>query len=197
MAKIKNIETIEENELEKPVLDLDNDEDFEPSFFDGVEKPREGFEDEDEEGEETEEEGEEPPKISDTTEEDEQYFKLAMGAFDQTRAIAFSVFAGSGMEGTDKYTYYKDWNDPKHKATLEAGRVVAKKWKLSSFQNLPEFMLLVAIVVSSGVLFKQAKDDKAARKQKEAQANAAPPPPPTKQAPKTKEVKLQPFSKAN
>ncbi|WP_052592662.1 hypothetical protein [Aureispira sp. CCB-QB1] len=193
MEKDTNIATLEE-EKEIIVEEVVEDTDYEPSFFANADQPREGFEVEEEE-EEMDKEGEEPPKISETSEEDEQYFKIAMSFLDQTRAMGLSMFAGYGIENTDKYIFYKDWSDPKHKATLEAGRVVAKKYKLSAFQHLPELMLLVGIIASTGALFTMAKEDKKKKAQEDALKNQPTPHPQAANNTPTKEVQLKPFSK--
>ncbi len=154
------VEKIPEVTPELPVQSNSVSDD-EADFFAGADNPREKYENPEKEGDAP---AENPnPTISQTSQEDEQYFKLGMGLLDSNRAILLSLYVSGDMENVDKYMYYKDWNDPKHRPILEAGRVVANKYKFSAFKYLPELCLVLAIVVSSAVLFSLAKKDKAAQ----------------------------------
>jgi hypothetical protein len=157
---------IEEEEEDNFSFDIDNEADF---LKDAAE-PREGYEineEEDLEGDwADEEEGEEPPRMSETTEEDEAYFKLFMGFIDNTRASVFSLYVGGDMEKVKDYKIYNNWDDPQHAEILRAGRIVAKKYKFHAFDHLPELMIVGSILMSSYFLYKQAKNEKE-EKQKE------------------------------
>jgi len=182
-------EVVEKEKMEIPVetppVDNNSVSDDEADFFSKADAPREKFEN----AEKTEEKPQNPT-ISQTSQEDEQYFKLAMGLLDSNRAICLSLYVDGNMDNVDKWMYYKDWNDPKHRPILEAGRVVAAKYKLSAFNYLPEFCLILAIVVSSAILFSMAK------KEKQAKATAQPNPQTNPQAQDnpTKPTKLKKVS---
>lgn len=188
MAETKDIE-----EKEEIVIENDNSSDDALDFFTGSDSPRENFEHVENEDDEDQEEGEEQneqeqPTISETSEEDEQYFKIVVGFLDNTRAMGLSFYATGGMESVDKYTYYTDWNDKKHKQFLEAGCVVAKKHKFSAFKNLPEMVIVIAIIISTGMLFSQAKKEKLESATKAAQPSPS-------QGADTKIRKLGPLTK--
>ncbi len=158
-AKEVVVEKIPEVTPELPVQSNSISDD-EADFFVNSDAPREKFENPEKEGDAP---AENPnPTISQTSQEDEQYCKLFLGLLDNNRAIMLSLYVSGDMENVDKYMYYRDWSDPKHKPILEAGRVVAAKYKFSAFKYLPELCLVLAIVVSSAVLFSIAKKDKAA-----------------------------------
>lgn len=164
---------VKKEEVEETLFPGENDDDNEEDLFSQAHQYRETFEYDGEGDEEHEDdpEGEEIDdnvKVSDTTEEDETYYKLAMGFLDTTRAMGLSMYAEGDVSAVDKYIFYKDWNDPKHKAELEAGRVVARKWKFSAFKHLPEMVLILAVVVSTVILFNQAKKDKKANEGQQA-----------------------------
>lgn len=182
-------EVVEKIEIpvETPPVDNNSVSDDEADFFSNADAPKEKFENVNTEDAGTQEEKPQNPTISQTSQEDEQYFKLAMGLLDSNRAICLSLYVDGNMDNVDKWMYYKDWNDPKHRPILEAGRVVAAKYKLSAFNYLPEFCLILAIVVSSAILFSMAK------KEKQAKATAQPNPqtdPQSKENP-TKPTKLK------
>jgi len=137
--------------------------DSEEAIFETASEPREGFEGGgDDLDNEPEEPGEErkPNNFSNPAEEDVASYQIGMGVLDNTRAMFLSFHAVGDISLVDKYTFYKNWDDPKHKAELRAGAIVAKKWKFSSFQNLPEFAILIALVASTLILVSQAKADK-------------------------------------
>ncbi len=148
----------------------------ESDLYSDLDKPREGYEnvENDSEGDWDDiDDGEEPPRISETSQEDEEYFKLAMGILDNTRAMAFSMYATGDIAKVADYTVYKDWNDPQHQALLQSGRIVAKKYKLHAFDMLPELMIAGALIMSTFLLYRQAKKDKQETAQKKYEANKA------------------------
>lgn len=146
-----------------------NVEDNEADFFSGLEKPREHFENPEQEEEPTTATPSEGVKLSDTTMDDEASFILVMNLFDNTRAMALSMFDAGNLDMVKDYTYYKDWKDPQHQQLLQAGRIVAKKYTLSAFDKLPEVMICIALIVSSYALFRQAQSNKKERKTKQEQ----------------------------
>lgn len=151
----------EDEEVLQPPIEQDDEADF----FSSADKPRENFED-------VEDETEEPPsgdgastkepiKLSETTSDDEANFILFMNMIDSTRAMGFSYYVNGDLDLVSKFTVYKDWKDPQHQQLLHAGRIVAKKYSLAAFDKMPEFMICLALLLSTVALFSQAKKMKA------------------------------------
>lgn len=159
---------------------LNANEPNEDAFTDSANQPREGlgYEDDDEDdgfsvddlddhGGYKEPSGNTAPKLSDTDENDEANFRLLIGLMDNTRAIGFSLMTDRSMDHVDKYTYYKDWDDPKHKQFLEAGRIVSKKYSSAVFNYLPELTILIMFAISSAGIWSEVKSEKAKRQEEQ------------------------------
>ncbi len=180
MAKKTKKEAVIEEMTEEQLQELiEKDRPKEESFLDNLDKPREklGFEDEDEDEDFDlsddfgDEEGidNSNPTLEDTTETDEAAFIMLMSLIDSSRAMGLSLYASGSMDSVDKYIYYKDWKDPKHKPFLNAGRIVSKKYPVSALNFVPEITILLGFAISTYALYRVAKAEKielAAEKQR-------------------------------
>ena len=123
--------------------------------------------------EELDDDSEEPQQQEEPFISNEEAYKFVAGLIDNSRAMLLSVVVGGDLERVNKYIWYQNWDDPKHKMELQAGAKVAAKYNLSNIKMLPEFMLLMALGISSAFVYKQAMNDKKELKQKQAEERSS------------------------
>ena len=164
--EVPNDEVVQEPKKKIIVEEEDFDFDFgtsnEEDLYKDLNQKREKQKEWNPEEEEEEElyEGKESARMSETTDEDEAYFKLLMGFIDNTRAMGFSLYVGGDMDKVKDYKMYKNWSDPEHMELLSSGRIVARKYKLHALDLLPEMMIAASLLISTFMLYKKAKNDK-------------------------------------
>ena len=92
--------------------------------------------------------------------------------FDETRAMLLSMYSTGDIDSAERYQYYKDFEEGKHKYIVKAA---AKMWQKFNLSSKPEYILGGALLTSSFFLWRRAEKDRKhilGEKAKEAEAKA-------------------------